>query len=138
LKRLPKPFKILFLIAGILLASGFVYLYYNINPAGQEWMPKCPFHTFTGFHCPGCGSQRAIHDFLHLNFLDGFKHNFLLGLGVLVMFYKVFLIIRSRFYPEKSSNLLYSPKVPWIILILIISFWVLRNLPFAPFSYLAP
>ncbi len=123
---------------GLSAAVVFVYIYYKINPAGQDWMPKCPFHSMTGLHCPGCGSQRAIHDFLHGNLIDAFKHNFLMGLGILVLLYKIFLLIRARFYPDKSANLLYNPKVPWIILILIISFWILRNLPFEPFSYLAP
>ncbi len=136
--RYHKTFKYLLFFLAAVLATGFVYMYYNINPAGQDWMPKCPFHSMTGYHCPGCGSQRAIHDFLHGNIIEGFKHNFLVGLGVLVLFYKAFLLVRAKFYPEKSTNLLYSPKVPWIILVLIIGFWILRNLPFAPFSYLAP
>jgi hypothetical protein len=115
-----------------------MYVYYKINPSGQDWMPKCPFHSMTGLHCPGCGSQRALHDFLHGNIIDGFKHNFLIGLGILVLFYKAFLLVRAKFYPQKSGNLLYSPRLPWIILICILGFWILRNLPFSPFTYLAP
>jgi hypothetical protein len=120
------------------LGVGLVFIYYKINPADQDWMPKCTFHSMTGMHCPGCGSQRAIHDFLHGNIMEGFSHNLLIGLGILVLLYKAFLLLRARFYPQKNINLLYHPKVPWLILIIILSFWVLRNLPFYPFTCLAP
>jgi len=120
------------------LGSGIVFIYYKINPAGQDWMPKCPFHSMTGLHCPGCGSQRAIHDFLHGKIMEGFSHNLLIGLGILVLLYKAFLLLRARFYPQKNTNLLYHPKIAWIILIIILSFWVLRNLPVYPFTCLAP
>jgi hypothetical protein len=138
LESLKKTFKYIFIVLGISVGLLLVYVYYKINPADQAWMPKCPFHVMTGLHCPGCGSQRAIHDFLHGNIFEGFKHNFLLGLGVLVLLYKVFLVIRKIVYPKKNSNLLYHPKTPWIVLVLIFSFWILRNLPIAPFIYLAP
>lgn len=135
---LSKPSKIILYILGALVGIFLVWLYFNINPSGQSFFPKCPFHSITGYHCPGCGSQRALHDFLHGNIIEGFKHNFLIGLGILIFLYKGFLLIRSHFYPQKSSNLLYYSKTPWIFLILILSFWVLRNLPYEPFSFLAP
>lgn len=133
-----KPVKYLFIGLGILAGLFLIYIYYNINPAGQSWIPKCPFHSMTGLYCPGCGSQRAIHDFLHFNIIEGLKHNFLLGLGILALFYKVLLLIRSGFYPEKNTSLIQSTKMPWIILFLIFGFWFLRNIPYAPFLILAP
>jgi len=122
----------------LLLGGGIVLLYYFINPADQEVMPKCMFHSTTGLHCPGCGSQRALHSFLQGNIIQGFKYNLLIGAGILVLLYKVFLLIRAKFYPEKRTNLLYNTKTPWIILSVILIFWLLRNIPFEPFSYLAP
>jgi len=138
LKSIKKPFKYTLIGFSILIGLFFVYMYYMINPAGQDWLPQCPFHSFTGLHCPGCGSQRALHDFLHGNIIEGFKHNVLIGLGILVMFYKLFLIMRSKYYPQKKKNLLYDPKTPWIIFIIIVSFWIMRNIPYEPFTFLAP
>lgn len=133
-----KPTRIILFILGGLLGLFLLWLYFNINPNGQSFFPKCPFHTITGFHCPGCGSQRALHDFLHGNIIEGFKHNVLIGLGILVFLYKGLLMLRSYYYPQKQSNLLYHPKTAWLILILVVLFWLLRNLPFEPFSFLAP
>lgn len=135
---LSKPTKITLICLSVLLGLLLLWLYFNVNPNGQSFIPKCPFHSITGLHCPGCGSQRALHDFLHGRLLEGFQHNVLIGLGLLVMFYKAFLWIRSYFYPQKTNNLLYNPKTAWAILILIVVFWILRNIPFSPFNILAP
>lgn len=136
--KFSKVIKIFIYTFGALAALAFLWIYFQINPAKQSFFPKCPFHSLTGLHCPGCGSQRALHDFLHGNILEGFKHNFLIGLGILVLLYKVFLLIRAKYNPSKNSNLLYHSKTPWIILTIISAFWILRNIPFEPFSYLAP
>lgn len=133
-----KPAKILLISFGILVGLFLLWLYFNVNPNGQSFIPKCPFHSITGFHCPGCGSQRALHDFLHGRILEGFQHNILIGLGFLVIFYKIYIIVRGYLYPQKTKNLLYNPKITWLILILVIVFWIMRNIPFYPFNILAP
>ncbi|RRO19704.1 DUF2752 domain-containing protein [Flavobacteriaceae bacterium 14752] len=133
-----KPIKILLITVSVLVGLLLLWMYYSINPSGQSFIPKCPFHSITGYHCPGCGSQRALHDFLHGRIIEGFQHNVLIGLGLLVMFYKIFLWIRSYSYPQKTNNLLYHPKTAWVILVLVLGFWILRNIPFSPFNILAP
>ena len=136
--KINKPAKIGLIVLGVLAGSFLVWIYHNINPSGQSFIPKCPFHTLTGLHCPGCGTQRALHDFLNFNIVEGFKHNFLIGLGLLVIIYKLYLYVKSKYKPNDNTNLLYHPKTPWIILILVVSFWLFRNIPYEPFCYLAP
>jgi hypothetical protein len=133
-----KSTKYILIGLGVLSGVGLVFVYYKINPAGQDWIPKCPFHSTTGLHCPGCGSQRALHDFLHGNIIEGFRHNFLMGLGIMVLLYKLFIILRTKFFNYNQNNVLLSPKTPWVILTLIIVFWILRNIPLYPFTLLAP
>ena len=136
--KLSRPVTYTLITIGILVGLGFAYVYSKVNPSEHQLFPKCTFHSLTGYHCPGCGSQRAIHDILNFRFLEGFKHNFLIGLGFMVLLYQIYLWIRNRIKPEKKSNLLYQPKIAWAILIIVVSFWVLRNIPFEPFTYLAP
>ena len=55
-------------------------LYYSgsscsIDPEYSAFIPKCPFRWFTGLDCPACGSQRAIHQLLHLNIKGAFGYN---------------------------------------------------------------
>ena len=42
------------------------------------FMPRCPIKMITGFDCPGCGSQRALHALLAGDISGCVRHNFLL------------------------------------------------------------
>ncbi|MBT6881503.1 MAG: DUF2752 domain-containing protein [Flavobacterium sp.] len=116
-------------IVGILVLL-LVSLYYFFNPTVSNFFPKCPFHTITGLYCPGCGSQRAIHDLMHLNIFEAINHNalmffaFTFGIGL-------YLYSKKKFY-----DLIYHPKSPLIIFGIIFLFGVLRNLD--KFHFLAP
>lgn len=65
-------------VLGIL--SALAYFYFNDPEKGGHI--GCPFHFLTGLLCPGCGSQRAIHDLLHLRVGEAFGHNALLVLSI--------------------------------------------------------
>src|SRR5687768_3288825 len=78
--------------AGILLAAIVFYAY---NPATENFFPACPFLSLTGFLCPGCGSQRALHQLLHGNFLAALQLNALLVISVpLLLYHQVYLFGR--------------------------------------------
>ena len=116
-------------IVGILVLL-LVSLYYFFNPTVSNFFPKCPFHTITGLYCPGCGSQRAIHDLMHLNIFEAINHN------ALMFFTFTFGIGLYLYSKKKFSDLIYHPKSPLIIFGIIFLFGVLRNLD--KFHFLAP
>ena len=123
----------------MLLFFGIIaLLYFTINPSNVNFMPKCPLYATTGIYCPGCGSQRALHDILHLNFKGVIRHNLLFLVGILVLIYHFTIEGLLFFTNRKVNNLLYHPKTPIILLVLIIIYWVLRNIPIYPFTLLAP
>ncbi|KGE14225.1 DUF2752 domain-containing protein [Sphingobacterium deserti] len=68
----------LFIGLGAGIVSLLIYIYYKYDPLQSAWFPKCPFKTFTGLDCPGCGSQRAIHALLHGDFSAAVRYNALL------------------------------------------------------------
>ncbi len=122
-----------FIWIGVLLLAAAL-LYYLFNPSGQLFFPKCPFHEHLGIYCAGCGSQRAIHDLLHLRIGEAISHNLLLLPALLFILLEGFYRI---VWPQKESPF-YHKWTPWIVLILIIGFMILRNLKGWPFEYLAP
>jgi len=132
--KLKLGIKILIVIAIL----GVLSLYFFLDPAKMAIFPKCPFYSLTGIYCPGCGSQRAAHQFLHGHFIAGFKHNFLIGLLMLVLGYEFFVFIMKTIFKKNIYNLLHSSKVTFSILIIVILFWILRNINAFPFSFLAP
>lgn len=54
---------------------------YAFDP-GKGGYPSCPFHFLTGLQCPGCGSQRSVHDMLHGRWQAAWEHNAFLLLAV--------------------------------------------------------
>lgn len=113
-------------------------LYLNFSPTDFSFFPQCPFHYFTGLHCPGCGTQRAIHDILNGNIISGLQHNVLIVLAILVLTYNGFIMLRKHYYPDKTKNLLYHKATPMILFFTIIFYWIGRNIPIEPFTFLAP
>jgi Protein of unknown function (DUF2752) len=106
--------------------AGLIWVYKTHNPAHGNF-PKCPFRFFTGYLCPGCGSQRAVHMILNGRFQEAFFQNQLLLISIpyilLGYFFEAagnrFLVIR-RF--------LYGPLAIKVILVIVTTFWVGRNL----------
>ena len=119
-------------------AFALSYFYFSYNPSALSIFPKCPFYSITGLYCPGCGSQRAIHQFLHGHLLEGLKHNFLILILATVLIYDGTIFLLNHFTKKPLKNLLHQSRITKLILIIILSFWVLRNINFYPFTILAP
>jgi hypothetical protein len=130
--------KVLLFLVFTVFTFGSAYFYFNFNPSEYSLFPKCPFYSFTGLYCPGCGSQRAIHHLLHGNILKGLSHNFLIILLAIVLSYDAIIYGLNYYYEKSFKNLLHNPKTTNAILIFVIAFWVLRNIKIYPFTILAP
>lgn len=78
--------------------------------------------------CPGCGSQRAIHQLLHGHFSHAFQLNVLLIPGLIYAIAGYGLaFFRPAAWPAIRLRW-YSIKAAWISLAIILVFWVVRNL----------
>ena len=122
----------------LLLGAGGVFIYFRFNPVQHSFFPVCFFYRMTGCYCPGCGAQRALHALLHGEWLAAFRFN---GLFVLALPFLVFA--GGRYLWREATGAAPAPIVLrpfWIILIavVVVGFGIVRNLPFAPFTYLAP
>ena len=71
-------------ITGIAIAtllSGLAVVY-RFPPAEYSFYPRCPIYLTTHWLCPGCGSTRALHSLLHLDFQSALHYNALFTLLV--------------------------------------------------------
>lgn len=105
-----------------------VIVYHNHNPLEHSLFPPCIFYRITGYQCPGCGAQRAVHYFLNGEFLTSFKMNPLLW--VAVPYVAVVFVLKSPWLSSRYSALRESftglwASVSWLVAILL--FGVLRN-----------
>ncbi|SNZ00327.1 DUF2752 domain-containing protein [Flagellimonas pacifica] len=125
--------KYIILVLGVLSVLA-ILLYFLYNPEKGLLFPKCPFNQYLGIYCSGCGSQRAIHDLLHLRIKDVLSHNLLLIPALIVILQH--LAVTLDFY--KGKSFLAYRYAPMTILLVIVVFMVLRNLKMYPFDFLAP
>jgi hypothetical protein len=117
------------------LALGMLFVF---DPSRYAIYPTCPFHQLTGLNCPGCGALRATHQLIHGHLAAAFRLNPFLCLALPVM-----LLVLAKNAIQHLRGAAHEPtRVSpfWIRLLLaaLVLFTVLRNLPFAPFNWLAP
>jgi hypothetical protein len=125
-------------LALLLGVIGVAVLFFILDPTKHPVFPKCLFHSLTGAYCPGCGSQRALHSLLHFDIAGVVSYNFLFLPAAVLIFYHYLHPLLNRAFAWKLPNVLYKKNTPWIILVIVLVFWITRNLPIYPFSVLAP
>lgn len=100
-----------------------LFYLYSVDPE-QGGFLACPFRYLTGLLCPGCGSQRALHDLLHGRVLDAFAHNALLLITLPVLLvYGLLRPSQPRVRAWATNN-----KVVWTSLFVILAWGIGRNL----------
>lgn len=122
----------------ILSVICLIIIYYLFDPGELIIFPKCIFYSVTGWYCPGCGSQRAIHHLLHLNIKGVVDDNMLIIPGFLIIGYHYSHQALNRRYKLQLPNILYYKKTPWLIFIILIAYWVIRNINIFPFKHFIP
>ena len=116
---------------GIFLFFLFI-IYYLLNKKIGIGIP-CVFHELTGLYCPGCGITRLLFSLLELNFYQAFRSNPLVFiLLMLSILYLILKLILKRF----NINLTIPNYIYYFLLIIVILFGILRNIP--GFEFLTP
>jgi cellulose synthase/poly-beta-1,6-N-acetylglucosamine synthase-like glycosyltransferase len=115
------------LLLALLILAG---IYYIFDPANGLAFPKCPFMMLTGLECPGCGSQRAIHQLLHLNPWAAMKENFLMVVSIpyVVTGFAIDFFGTRSVKAQRIRSKYYGSKAAIAALAAIILFWIIRNL----------
>lgn len=115
---------------GAVVVIAAIVVYKILDPTLSDVFPKCPFLEITGYKCPGCGSQRAIHYLLNLNVVAALRANALLVVAIpyLLAGFTIDLIPNPSQWLLKWRRLLFGKIAIYIILVIIFTFWILRNL----------
>ena len=117
------------------------YLYYaHYAGSGDLWSKQCSFHELTGLQCPGCGGQRAFFSLLHGDISGALQNNALLVFGLPFFLYIYFLLCQVYIARDKvfMKYFNFPAKVGYIFLAILVIFFILRNIPIWPFTYLSP
>ena len=123
---------------GLLVAAAVgaaVLWHVNPNEAGNP-LPPCPSLWLTGLFCPGCGTTRALHALLHGDLPGALAMNPLMVLSLPPV--AVLLAHELQLLPKSLAPLAKRLGNARAWAVVVIGYAVLRNLPWPPFSWLAP
>ena len=123
--------------AGVLVITTGVAVVGYFNPVTAGFFPLCPLHEMTGLNCPGCGMTRGFHALFNGDILDALHYNALLPLVAFVFAYLVISLSLTAIRGRGLAWKMFHPTVLLIILGVLLTFGVVRNLPFYPFNLLA-
>ena len=117
----------LVITVAIALLLVFGLIYYALDPASSSAFPRCTFLTLTGYKCPGCGSQRAIHALLHGDIVGAFKYNALLLVSIPWIALCLYAETQRVRNPRRYARL-HSGALIWLFLAAVLMWWLLRNI----------
>lgn len=118
------------LILIVILLAGIAVTYKYLDPSVVPIFPRCPFRLLTGYLCPGCGSQRAIHHLLNLDLPGAWRMNPLLVIALPYLLLGLILKPLSR-HNGRGTRLydqLYGSRASVVALVVIVLFWIGRNI----------
>ncbi|GEN79071.1 DUF2752 domain-containing protein [Actinotalea fermentans] len=117
-------------------AAAVLTVLHLVSPYEGGTYPTCPSLVLTGYYCPGCGSLRALHSLTSLDVAGAWDMNPLAVVMIPVLVGYWFGWAR-RAVTGRPRTWLAPPWVIWGLLVLILAYWVARNVP-ALAPWLAP
>lgn len=116
----------------VILGFGAMYIYLHIK---YNFGIPCFFYQLTGWHCPGCGSTRAIVAALNGEFYQAFRYNpilpfwliYMIGMGgIITKEYVMGITQTEKVVQKRNIGML-------IFLIIVIWYWFFRNTSWGEF-----
>lgn len=107
-----------------------------VDPNTTQLLPACAFKAATGLDCPGCGMTRGLHSLVRGDVVRSLDHNVLL---VALLFITATVLVWNAIARRigRSPVRLEFRRATWVAIGLgVLAFWVMRNLPWAPFDWL--
>lgn len=125
------------LAAAVLASVAAAILFRHVDPnAPGNPLPACVFYTVTHLYCAGCGITRALHALAHGDVLRALHMN---PLAVFMLVAGPLMLLHVRGWrPNALQPVMRVLLSGTFWLVLLPSYMLLRNLPWWPFTLLAP
>ena len=124
--------------AGAAAMAGSAAFVAFFDPLTENFFPVCPLFQMTGYACPGCGLTRGFHALFHGDFVTAVDFNALIPVWAVVFGYVfvslILLAVRGRGLPMWPMR----PKFLFTMVVVLLAFGVLRNVPVYPLTFLFP
>lgn len=117
----------------ILILISFLIIYFILSELLDVGIP-CLFYEITGYYCPGCGITRLLFSFLKLDFYQAFRYNPLIF--ILIIITGIYWLVKFILKKFMNISIAIPNYVYYILLVIVIIFGILRNIPM--FDFLSP
>jgi hypothetical protein len=134
----PRRMRFTLPLLGVVTVSSALVVLYLFDPARNGFYPRCLLYVCTGIYCPGCGGLRAVHSLVHGRVLEAMHFNalFVLSLPFACVYgARQLSAMKAGKQPARLVTNLLPIKV---LIVVVVLFTILRNIPVTPFTYLAP
>ncbi|GAA3384382.1 DUF2752 domain-containing protein [Cryptosporangium minutisporangium] len=122
-------------ILGCVGAAGTYVLNNDPTDARLDPVGPCAFKLMTGLDCPGCGGTRMVWYLLHGDVVQAFRHHLVALIAIPILAWAYVVFAAKRLFGVRLP----SKRIPLVAILGYLVFWVvfavLRNLPWAPFSW---
>ncbi len=127
------------LATGAALAGAAVLVAANDPLAAGSHFPSCIFRSTTGLWCPGCGLTRGMHQLFTGHPLAALGENLFVPALVVAVSWAWWSWVRTSFDRRAVRVPSWAPQLSAVVLpTVLVLYGVLRNIPHAPFTALAP
>ena len=99
-------------------------------------LPVCPTKALLGIDCPGCGSLRMLYSLMHGNLLAAARFNALALLAVVLLVWAYLAWTYGRVVGRRIVSWQHLRWAPAVAMTLTVAWFVVRNIPIAPFTAL--
>lgn len=119
------------------LAAGACAVIWVADPTTPGgFLPECPTKALLGIDCPGCGTLRMIYSLLHFDFLAAVRFNALAVVALAFLFVAYGVWTYGRVVGRNISGWQHQRGAAAVTMVLVTVWFVVRNLPFEPFTAL--
>jgi hypothetical protein len=126
---------VLFAAVGVPVGTSIVYTF---PPSQYNFYPRCLLHWVTGLHCPGCGATRSVGALLHGDLEQAFAYNALFVAMLPLFLFAGFSVVYELWTGKKAWTLRLPSWTVKILILVLIAYFIARNLDVYPFQLLAP
>ena len=121
--------KVVITIAIIVLTM-MAIVYFSVNPENSVYMPKCIIKQLTGFDCPSCGVQRAVHAILHGDVVKAISYNPFFVIAVPYFLLVLYATIFKNAFAQRMRRIVLHRYALYSYIILFFAWWIARNIWF--------
>ncbi|WP_410673457.1 DUF2752 domain-containing protein [Amycolatopsis sp. cmx-4-68] len=120
------------LVAGLGVCCAVVWAGDPTTPGG--FLPVCPTKALFGIDCPGCGGMRMAYSLMHGDIPAALHYNAVSFVVVLLFVWSTVGWTVGRLRGRAVNSWLHWRRTPLVFSVVFAVWFVIRNLPFAPFT----